>query len=196
VPFVSFLLFSHKSSRQHVRLWNSAKGGIATKHLRCDRFHLRRTALRAVASASSTPLARASRSTLPTSASATLQLKTFSTSFTRAYASENDKETSTVGDAIDSIKETVTSAATAAWDAVAPESVRSDRGGDRYDRGGDRGGDRRQREPTMEAEPSNNLYVGNLYFEVSEDTLKQEFEKYGALERVKIIYDGRGLSKG
>ena len=43
---------------------------------------------------------------------------------------------------------------------------------------------------------SNNLYVGNLYFEVSEKGLKDEFSRYGEVLKTKIIYDGRGMSKG
>ena len=44
--------------------------------------------------------------------------------------------------------------------------------------------------------PSATLYLGNLYFEVTETTLKQEFSKFGSVENAKIIYDSRGLSKG
>jgi hypothetical protein len=81
-----------------------------------------------------------------------------------------------------------------------------ERGGNRFDRGGDRGGDRGDRpsRPGMrssgpghpEAKPSTSLYVGNLYFEVSEATLRKEFERFGDLKSVKILYDARGLSKG
>lgn len=44
--------------------------------------------------------------------------------------------------------------------------------------------------------PSESLYVGNLYFEVQEDTLRREFEKYGEVLEVNIIKDERGMSKG
>ena len=40
------------------------------------------------------------------------------------------------------------------------------------------------------------LYVGNLFFDVTEDTLKKEFQRFGVVSMVRIIYDGRGLSKG
>ena len=40
------------------------------------------------------------------------------------------------------------------------------------------------------------LYVGNLFFDITEDTLKKEFQKFGNVTMVRIIYDGRGLSKG
>ncbi|KAF2836523.1 RNI-like protein [Patellaria atrata CBS 101060] len=40
------------------------------------------------------------------------------------------------------------------------------------------------------------LYVGNLFFEVTADTLKREFGQFGPIKYTKIIYDPRGLSKG
>jgi nucleolin len=45
-------------------------------------------------------------------------------------------------------------------------------------------------------EPSATLYVGNLFFEVSEEALERQFAHYGAIKKVRIIYDHRGLSKG
>jgi RNA recognition motif-containing protein len=44
---------------------------------------------------------------------------------------------------------------------------------------------------------SQNIYVGNLSYSVSEDSLKELFEAYGAVESVKIIADNyTGRSKG
>jgi len=40
------------------------------------------------------------------------------------------------------------------------------------------------------------LYVGNLFFEVSEEQLEREFSRFGAVVKTRIIYDNRGLSKG
>lgn len=40
------------------------------------------------------------------------------------------------------------------------------------------------------------LYVGNLFFDVTEDALKREMERFGAVNTIKIVHDGRGLSKG
>jgi hypothetical protein len=45
-------------------------------------------------------------------------------------------------------------------------------------------------------EANTTLYVGNLYFEVSEDALQRQFSPYGKINRTRIIYDHRGLSKG
>lgn len=44
--------------------------------------------------------------------------------------------------------------------------------------------------------PSTTVYVGNLYFDVSEEDLRREMERFGTVMNIKIIYDGRGLSKG
>lgn len=46
------------------------------------------------------------------------------------------------------------------------------------------------------APPSPTVYVGNLFFDVREDDIRQEFEKIGPIENVKLITDNRGLSKG
>jgi len=46
-------------------------------------------------------------------------------------------------------------------------------------------------DPTM-----TNLYIGNLFFDVTEEDLKREFSKFGTVASVKIISDARGLSKG
>lgn len=60
----------------------------------------------------------------------------------------------------------------------------------------ERGAQRSQRAPRQEAGPSKSLYIGNLYFEVTEQTLRKEFERFGPVASTKIIFDARGLSKG
>lgn len=44
--------------------------------------------------------------------------------------------------------------------------------------------------------PNTTLYVGNLYFEVTEDALQQRFKEFGNILKTRIVYDHRGLSKG
>ena len=44
--------------------------------------------------------------------------------------------------------------------------------------------------------PNNTIYVGNLYFEVSEDGLQRHFTPFGPIKKARIVYDHRGLSKG
>lgn len=44
--------------------------------------------------------------------------------------------------------------------------------------------------------PNKTLYVGNLYYEVTEDQLKRVFSRFGEVKSVKIVYDNRGMSRG
>ncbi|KAI9709236.1 MAG: hypothetical protein M1820_003356 [Bogoriella megaspora] len=50
--------------------------------------------------------------------------------------------------------------------------------------------------PTQGPAPSRILYIGNLHFEVREDTLRREFSRFGNISNCRIVYDNRGLSKG
>ncbi|KAL6703161.1 hypothetical protein ACN47E_010154 [Coniothyrium glycines] len=53
-----------------------------------------------------------------------------------------------------------------------------------------------QRPGEPPAEPSKMVYVGNLYFEVTADQVRRVFARFGEIEKVRIVYDGRGLSRG
>ncbi|CRL24752.1 Nucleotide-binding, alpha-beta plait [Penicillium camemberti] len=44
--------------------------------------------------------------------------------------------------------------------------------------------------------PKTTVYVGNLFFDVTAEDLRKQFEKFGAVENVMIVHDARGLSKG
>lgn len=44
--------------------------------------------------------------------------------------------------------------------------------------------------------PRNVLYVGNIFFESTEDDLQQFFKEFGNIESVRIVRDQRGMSKG
>lgn len=44
--------------------------------------------------------------------------------------------------------------------------------------------------------PNNTLYVGNLYYEVTQEQLERIFSRFGALESAAIVMDNRGLSRG
>ncbi|KAF2467447.1 RNA-binding domain-containing protein [Lindgomyces ingoldianus] len=46
------------------------------------------------------------------------------------------------------------------------------------------------------ATPNKTIYVGNLYYEVTEDQLKRVFSRFGAIDSVKVVYDNRGMSRG
>ncbi|KAL9576008.1 MAG: hypothetical protein Q9212_007472 [Teloschistes hypoglaucus] len=44
--------------------------------------------------------------------------------------------------------------------------------------------------------PVSSIYIGNLFFDVKEQDLRDEFSKCGEIESIKLIMDNRGLSKG
>ncbi|KAI5295139.1 hypothetical protein KEM52_002266, partial [Ascosphaera acerosa] len=45
-------------------------------------------------------------------------------------------------------------------------------------------------------DPCETVYIGNLFFDVTQDQLRAHCEQFGKVESVRIIYDARGLSKG
>ena len=47
-----------------------------------------------------------------------------------------------------------------------------------------------------EVAPNKQLYIGNLYYEVTAEQLKNVFSRFGEVSSVKIVYDNRGLSRG
>ena len=55
----------------------------------------------------------------------------------------------------------------------------------------------RQRRPTPSSQfPSTQLYIGNLYFQVTEQDLINQLRPFGEVISARIITDQRGLSKG
>ena len=163
------------------------------------RFSLRHRAVRSFVSATTT-LTRTPRAN-PSFLTSTPWTVSFAptasrllsgTSF-RLYASDDESRTqsaiNSVSDAAAQVSAKVGEAAAAATKFVSNEKGESHQG--------------RQREP-LDAQsvtpgdvaPSTNLYIGNLFFEVSENTLQREFEKYGNVTKVRIITDARGASKG
>lgn len=44
--------------------------------------------------------------------------------------------------------------------------------------------------------PKPEIYVGNLFFDVTTDELKAMAEKFGTVVSTRLIYDSKGLSKG
>jgi nucleolin len=46
------------------------------------------------------------------------------------------------------------------------------------------------------ATPGKTLYVGNLYYEVTEEQLKRVFSRFGTVDSVKVVFDNRGMSRG
>ncbi|KAL9109092.1 MAG: hypothetical protein Q9227_006183 [Pyrenula ochraceoflavens] len=49
---------------------------------------------------------------------------------------------------------------------------------------------------TSRFEPKSTIYVGNLFFDVTEADLQKEFGKFGNVIKARLVRDARGLSKG
>ncbi|KAL8946102.1 MAG: hypothetical protein Q9222_007457 [Ikaeria aurantiellina] len=84
----------------------------------------------------------------------------------------------TIGDFASSAADTAKDTASSAYDAITGGAGRSSAPG------------------RTDIPPSKSVYVGNLFFDMREEDLRQEFEKCGTIESIKIIMDNRGLSKG
>ena len=46
------------------------------------------------------------------------------------------------------------------------------------------------------APPSETIYIGNLFFDVTAEDLKSEMQRFGPIQTAKIVHDNRGLSRG
>ncbi|RAL09807.1 nucleic acid-binding protein, partial [Aspergillus homomorphus CBS 101889] len=47
-----------------------------------------------------------------------------------------------------------------------------------------------------EPEPKTTIFIGNLFYDVTAEDLKNQFSKFGTVRRVNLIHDQRGISKG
>lgn len=46
------------------------------------------------------------------------------------------------------------------------------------------------------ARPKPTVYIGNLFFDVTEDDLSRELARFGQIKKIRLLRDSRGLSKG
>lgn len=104
-----------------------------------------------------------------------------------------EAEQSEVDSAVDSVKETASNAAEAVKETTrgafgsatgaAPgfNPTRTDRGGP-------------PREGTLIPKPT--IYIGNLFFDVTENDLVKELARFGTIVKCRLMRDSRGLSKG
>lgn len=107
--------------------------------------------------------------------------------------SASDNVQGTASRAGNRIREAASSAMDTAQDAFADIGLGAGTGRERGFRG-DRGERTERRAPPTS--PSMQLYVGNLFFDVTPQILQEEFGKYGNVVNTKIVEDHRGLSKG
>lgn len=52
---------------------------------------------------------------------------------------------------------------------------------------------RRLQEPPT---PKETVFIGNIFYDVTREDLKKAMEKYGVVEKVVLVLDNRGISKG
>ena len=178
----------------------------------CRRFLLRRSAVRAVSSPSKLFITKPRSITTYTSTFYPRQQHWISSPFQRRFASDDAKPAETaesvaaeaetfaqtrpeapIEDNLTPAQESAQApptdaSATAGTDALeaAAESVTS-------------GGEQQKPKAGVglqPAAPNNMVYVGNLYYEVTEDQLKRVFSRFGTVNSIKIVYDNRGLSRG
>lgn len=143
------------------------------------------------AESSSHSIAESSKSDSPASADQEDQ-----SSIAAAISSATDTVYTKTSDAVESLAESTGTARQSVTDAA--ETVASAAGlgfaqknQDLRTRGSDGVGS-----TGASSEPTKTVYVGNIYFDVTEEDLRKEMERFGTVLNVKIIYDGRGLSKG
>jgi hypothetical protein len=97
-------------------------------------------------------------------------------------------EQSAVDSANDAVKEAAANAAstlTEAAQSTAPAFTRSESRQDYGQRRNDRIG-----------EPKPTIYIGNLFFDVTENDLVKELSRFGTILKCRLMRDPRGLSKG
>lgn len=184
--------------------------------LTISRFHLRRAALRAVASsspvvslqgASHAPISRA-LSTFIVSRKNPSRLSLSQWQSIRPYATEGEQAQST-NDPNAAVEESAVN------EAVTAEGAGTQTVGDALENASGNAGSaleeavpapplgapatqtgREQQAKRMEGAESETLYIGNLYFGTAEDNIREVFGKFGEVKAATIVRDSRGLSKG
>jgi U1 small nuclear ribonucleoprotein len=56
--------------------------------------------------------------------------------------------------------------------------------------------DNPQKDPNAVGDPYRTLFISRLNYEATEEDLRREFEMYGQIERLRIIRDKKGKSRG
>jgi nucleolin len=104
-----------------------------------------------------------------------------------AYES-GDEPRSKFNDAVDAVKETFSSAADGASNIA--------RNVTGMGRNANASSDRPRVSDASFTEPKSTIYIGNLFFDVTENDLMKELSRFGNIIKCRLIRDSRGLSKG
>ena len=106
-------------------------------------------------------------------------------------ASPDAEEQSTIAPAISSAAETIERRAADASDAATQTTEAADNAANSTF-----AFERHSKTFDSTNTPNTTLYIGNLFFEVTDDQLKKVFSRFGAVTKSSIVYDNRGLSRG
>ncbi len=115
------------------------------------------------------------------------------TDTTPSVSIPGDESTSKINAAAESVKETIFNAA----ESVA-ETARdvTGMGGDRGLPSGQKSDFAARSSSGTLVEPKSTIYIGNLFFDVTENDLTKELSRFGTITKCRLIRDSRGLSKG
>ena len=97
-------------------------------------------------------------------------------------------EQSTLSSAVDTATETAASAASTVTGAAQSTASAVMGSGRSQDEGRSRAGQLGEPKPT--------IYIGNLFFDVTENDLVKELARFGTIMKCRLMRDSRGLSKG
>ena len=111
---------------------------------------------------------------------------------TEHATSQNSQPPAGEQSAVDSASKPATETAANAAPTVteAAESVRS------AFTGSEQRQDRGERRTGQIGEPKPTIYIGNLFFDVTENDLVKELARFGTIVKCRLMRDSRGLSKG
>ena len=170
------------------------------------RFLLRRSAVRAISATPTKAFLATPRSISTFTPAFRTQQKWAVSAFQRRFASDDvvtKEETAAPEDFAQTVAEPITedgltpvqqdaqAEPTNAEETVTPDALEQ-AGSRTFDKPKPKF-ERRQR---LDVQPSNTVYVGNLYYEVTADQIKRVFGRFGEVVDVRIVFDNRGLSRG
>lgn len=173
-----------------------------------SRFLLRRTAVRAISATPSKAFLTQPRfitSVTPATfrlrqqqgSLALFQRRFASDDVTKTDAAENEDFAQTAAEA--PIEENLTPAQEEVQAEPAKESftmgIDALQAAEKTGREGPRSGGPRQNRDGP-APPGKMLYIGNLFWEVTQEQLERVFSRFGEIASVRLIYDNRGMSRG
>jgi nucleolin len=105
----------------------------------------------------------------------------------------DDESTSKINAAAESVKETISNATASVADTARKVTGMGSDAADDEDKKIDFVA--RSSTGTL-VEPKSTIYIGNLFFDVTENDLVKELTRFGTITKCRLIRDSRGLSKG